>query len=76
MKKCKVEAAVEAQGVQEPQITPVFPSIDLDDPTLTTFDDSDRPVTPDPDIPLVQVAFSEPLYVIYLFTIMYVSDCH
>jgi hypothetical protein len=75
-KKLKVEAAVEAQGVRETLLAPLLlPSIDLDDPTLTTFDDSVSPVTPskstDPDIvpprdeARIQVAFVNPLYVFF-----------
>lgn len=72
-KKCKVEAAVEAQGDQGP-LLPV-PSIDLDDPTLTTFDELDRPATPftDPEIPPLEplIAFADPLYVSF----HYDSEC-
>jgi hypothetical protein len=63
--------AVEAQG-------PLLPSIDLDDPTLTTFDDSDRPATPvtpftDPEIPPLKalIAFADPLCVPFHYN----SEC-
>lgn len=68
-KKCKVEAAVETRGVQGP----LLPSIDLNDPTLTTFDDLDQPdptTTPGPvtdsKIPTL-VALENPLYVFFLY---------
>ena len=66
-KKCKVEAT--SQRVQEP----ILPSIDLDDPTLTTFDESEHPVTPSLAIadleiqPLDQVVFADPLYAAFFF---------
>jgi hypothetical protein len=69
-KKCKVEAeGVQGFGVvQGPLTAPLLPSIDLDDPTLTTFDDLDRHATPfiDSEIPpLAHVTFADPLYAFF-----------